>query len=353
MTVLYLLSQRILEEDEVIEQEKIKQAPDLQFHKRWQPFQSVDEHTTTASVGTLSGLAILKANSQPVQYAHKQSPPAEYFHEHPLAARSRADIGPAPFQIAHQQLPPCPPKSSPTPLTMFPNGVEVRQLPPPHAGGPQGKPPYSQQIPRDSSHLGAPGIPPQHRTYPQTPPAHHWSQPHPQYSTQYGGTEMPHQKLIPNQRSVGSGLEHQTLVPLGRKGDQMQDCGKPHSSYQQQLRSLLEDQYPTGEHSLSVPLPRVDPIDPGIPRQFEVHELYEEGSPHGQNLDSIFHAQAETVATKVGDESSHQLTMHHIPYDPNLTCPMCDKRFRIGEIQKYRMHVNKQCTEAQEVISDI
>ena len=45
MTVLYLLSQRILEEDEVIEQGKIKQAPDLQFHKRWQPFQSVDEHT--------------------------------------------------------------------------------------------------------------------------------------------------------------------------------------------------------------------------------------------------------------------------------------------------------------------
>jgi len=357
------LSQRILEEDEEIEQEKIKQTLDLQFQKQRQPFQSMEEQNSTAGAGTLSGQAVPKANVPPVQYAHEQPPPAKYFHEHPLAGgfaaqqnvRSGADIGTAAVQVIDPQPPPRPPKPSPTPPTMSPSDSEIHQLPPPHAGGLQGKLPYSQQITQDSSHLGAPGIPPQPHTYPQTPPAHHWNQSDPlssQYPPQYGGTEMSHQKLIPHQRSVGGGFEQQTLVPQGRQGDRMQGPGKPQSSYQQHLRSP-EDRYPTGQHSLSAPHPRVDPMDPRIQQQVEVRESYEKGSHLDQNLDSIIHAQAKTVATEVGDESSRQLTMHHIPYDPDLTCPMCNKRFRIGEIQKYRAHVNKQCTGTQEVISNV
>ncbi len=30
------------------------------------------------------------------------------------------------------------------------------------------------------------------------------------------------------------------------------------------------------------------------------------------------------------------------PYDPNLVCPMCGNKHCIGEIQKFRIHVN-QC----------
>ena len=33
-----------------------------------------------------------------------------------------------------------------------------------------------------------------------------------------------------------------------------------------------------------------------------------------------------------------------LPYDPNLVCPKCGKRFRIGEIQKLGRHVNEFCT---------
>ena len=86
--------------------------------------------------------------------------------------------------------------------------------------------------------------------------------------------------------------------------------------------------------------------------QCEAHESYEGGNLD-QNLDSVIHAQAETVKTEVGDESSRRLTMRHVPYDPNLTCPMCNKRFRIGEIQKYRAHVKMQCLGSQEGISDV
>ena len=33
-----------------------------------------------------------------------------------------------------------------------------------------------------------------------------------------------------------------------------------------------------------------------------------------------------------------------LPYDPNLVCPKCGKRYRVGEIQKLGRHVNEFCT---------
>ena len=35
------------------------------------------------------------------------------------------------------------------------------------------------------------------------------------------------------------------------------------------------------------------------------------------------------------------MTMVHKPMDPNLVCPICGKNFRIGEIQKFRRHVDE------------
>ena len=32
-----------------------------------------------------------------------------------------------------------------------------------------------------------------------------------------------------------------------------------------------------------------------------------------------------------------------LPYDPNLVCPKCGKRFHIGEIQKFKRHVLETC----------
>ena len=138
----------------------------------------MEEQTSTAGAGILSGQAVPKANIPPVQYAHEQPPPAKYLHEHPLAGgfaaqqnvRSGADIGPAAVQVIDPQPPPRPPKPSPTPLTISPSDS---QLPPPHASD---KPPYSQQMPQDFSHLGAPGIAPQPRTYPSV---HQWNESHP------------------------------------------------------------------------------------------------------------------------------------------------------------------------------
>jgi len=70
MTVLYLLSQWILEEDEEIEQEKIKQTLDMQFQKQRQPFQSMEDQSAAAGAGILP---VPKANASPVQYARNVS----------------------------------------------------------------------------------------------------------------------------------------------------------------------------------------------------------------------------------------------------------------------------------------
>ena len=46
--------------------------------------------------------------------------------------------------------------------------------------------------------------------------------------------------------------------------------------------------------------------------------------------------------TSTGGESrKSETTQQHIPEDPNLTCPVCHMRFKKGEIQRYKRHVEK------------
>ena len=48
---------------------------------------------------------------------------------------------------------------------------------------------------------------------------------------------------------------------------------------------------------------------------------------------------ADFVRAEVSEDNEQVKTMEHSPYDPNLVCPMCGKRHRVGEIQKFRKHV--------------
>ena len=90
------------------------------------------------------------------------------------------------------------------------------------------------------------------------------------------------------------------------------------------------------------------PIPPTLQRQGSVPG----SSAHGQQQQSSYvpepnimqhittdiHAVAGNVVSQV-KERAHQPTMQHVPYDPNLVCIYCNKPFRMGEIQKYRHHV--------------
>lgn len=59
-----------------------------------------------------------------------------------------------------------------------------------------------------------------------------------------------------------------------------------------------------------------------------------------KNVDNEIKVMASDVCEEVSMENERQVTMVHTPFDPNLVCPICGKEHRIGEIQKFRAHVD-------------
>ena len=59
-----------------------------------------------------------------------------------------------------------------------------------------------------------------------------------------------------------------------------------------------------------------------------------------EKIDTDISDMAAGVREEVSEENERIMTMEHKPYDPNLVCPMCGKKHRIGEIQKFRAHVD-------------
>ena len=66
-------------------------------------------------------------------------------------------------------------------------------------------------------------------------------------------------------------------------------------------------------------------------------------NPLVKELDDEIHQQAAEVIQEVSGGRQEVKTDHQRPFDPNLVCPMCRRQFRIGEIQKFKRHVNT-CT---------
>jgi hypothetical protein len=66
-------------------------------------------------------------------------------------------------------------------------------------------------------------------------------------------------------------------------------------------------------------------------------------NPLQKELDDEIHQQAAQVIQEVSGGRRAANTDPKRPFDPNLVCPMCRRKFRIGEIQKYKKHVST-CT---------
>ena len=60
-----------------------------------------------------------------------------------------------------------------------------------------------------------------------------------------------------------------------------------------------------------------------------------------KDIDDDIKIMAQEVHEQVNRDPSLDMTMVHKPMDPNLVCPICGKNFRIGEIQKFRKHVDE------------
>ena len=67
----------------------------------------------------------------------------------------------------------------------------------------------------------------------------------------------------------------------------------------------------------------------------------QEGDNLMLDLGSDIQDNAEMIRGEVGPYKGRdrQMTLEHVPFDPNLTCPYCQKVFRKGEIQKFKRHV--------------
>ena len=62
-------------------------------------------------------------------------------------------------------------------------------------------------------------------------------------------------------------------------------------------------------------------------------------NPLLQGINTEMHNVAAVVGREVDNNPELQSFSPQAPFDPNLICPMCRQQFRIGEIQKYRQHV--------------
>ena len=144
-----------------------------------------------------------------------------------------------------------------------------------------------------------------------THPDHHALQPHNM------GSDVPHSQPALPQSQVQA-----TLQPHSTESASDSKSHRGESSPDQAPRQNTE--HHTKEHNN---------------RQLEDSTAQYE-NPLQKELDDEIHQQAADVIQEVSGGKQCVKTDLQRPFDPNLVCPMCRRQFRIGEIQKFRRHVN-------------
>ena len=134
----------------------------------------------------------------------------------------------------------------------------------------------------------------------------------------------------------------------GRRRESASDtlADKLHKSHEAQQHQLYSHHGPTSLPTECVPsLPRQisvgdnpPPQQPGITTQQQQEVRSKEKKRFGNDLLTPgINTEVHNVAHDVIDDNAEG-EVTGVPYDPNLTCVMCGKVFRIGEIQLYRNH---------------
>ena len=63
----------------------------------------------------------------------------------------------------------------------------------------------------------------------------------------------------------------------------------------------------------------------------------------GIDQDIQYYAEEARQMTRSPPIDSDNEDNTSLPYDPNLVCPKCSKQYRIGQIQRFKRHVEKRC----------
>ena len=153
----------------------------------------------------------------------------------------------------------------------------------------------------------------------------------------------PEQKQHHHQR--GRQNEHESGAAARDKGSGVAVSPAEVSRAQSPKRKAGAGSIPRPQKSMEEQLP--DPIYPPAAVEYDhdrdrQREYYDqEGDYLMLDLGSDIQDNAELIRGEVGSyrDREFQMTLEHVPFDPNLTCPYCQKVFRKGQIQKFKKHV--------------
>ena len=148
--------------------------------------------------------------------------------------------------------------------------------------------------------------------------------------------ESQHQQMPRPTQEYGSNPERDNVVGKERPGTQVRQ-----KSLEYELKPEAASRQERPKRDMSQQNP--NPAQPPLPH--EEYQGEDEEDLHFQNrlqnlVDDEIHQEASEVMQQVSGGRRHIVTDRQRPFDPNLICPMCMKQFRIGEIQKFKHHVN-------------
>ena len=63
----------------------------------------------------------------------------------------------------------------------------------------------------------------------------------------------------------------------------------------------------------------------------------------GVDQDIQYYAEEACQMTRPPNDTKELDVQDSLPYDPNLVCPKCGKQYRIGQIQRFKRHVEERC----------
>ena len=200
---------------------------------------------------------------------------------------------------------------------------QPQQQPPPshdHRGfqgeGQRGPPQYPPSHPLSHDHrgIGGEGYGRQAKSQPQSQPYDQYDQ----YGAQPQGRQGRSEPKSASERELPYQHQHQQPLRAGSHGD-MNTQGQPAGNRGSGGKKKCDVTASSTENVL------VKEID---------HDIEE---------------MAADVQDEVSRDNKYKETRDITPFDPNLVCPMCGKEHRIGEIQKFKIHVD-QCAGKEPVI---
>ena len=137
--------------------------------------------------------------------------------------------------------------------------------------------------------------------------------------------------LHESQPQLHQGQSHTSNLPhRGSKEITSPTMGSPQHLARQGIQSQVKKQPP----------PTINAASSDSEGDTQPGDDDEYGNELQRGVDHDIHKQAAAVIREVSGDRHRMKTDVQRPYDPNLMCPMCMKKFRIGEIQKFKRHVN-------------